>query len=81
MHDASPATEALVGAAQRVSRVAKAGLMLASLALFVFEHLVRQVMGLMALVGILDAVPHPVASRSGHARQLLLSFPLWSKSV
>ncbi len=76
MNDTSPAAEALISAEQRASSYAKAGLILATLTLFVSEHLVHYAMGLMALLGVIDAVRHPAALREWHARQLLLAIIL-----
>ncbi len=71
-----PVADAIIGADRRASSYAKAGLILATLTLFVSAHLVHYAMGLMALLGVLDAVRHPDRLREWHARQLLLLFAL-----
>jgi len=76
MNDTPPAAETGIGAEQRASSYARAGLILATLTLFVSEHLVHYAMGLMAVLGVIDAVRHPAALRDWHARQLLLLFAL-----
>ena len=76
MKDVPPAAEAPIGAEQRANSYAKAGLILVTLTLFVSEHLVHYAMGLMALLGVVEAVRHPAALRAWHARQLLLLFVL-----
>lgn len=64
------------GYAQRASSHAKAGLILATLTLFVSQHLVHYALGLMAVLGVIDAVRHPHALREWRSRQLLLLFAL-----
>ena len=76
MSDMPPAAEPVIGAEQRASSVAKAGLILATLTLFVSQHLVHYAMGLMALLGVVDALRHPAALRGWQTRQLLLMFAL-----
>ena len=76
MSDLPPAAEATIGAEQRANSYAKAGLILLTLTLFVSQHLVHYGMGLMAVLGVVEAVRHPAALREWHARQLLLLFAL-----
>ncbi|CAN0063032.1 unnamed protein product, partial [Phaeothamnion confervicola] len=64
------------GTEQRANSYAKAALILLTLSLFVSPHLVHYGMGLMALLGVVEAVRHPAALREWHARQLLLLFAL-----
>lgn len=75
MNDTPPAAEQL-GAELRASSYAKAGLMLATLMLFVSEHLVHYAMGLMAVLGVFEALRFRADLRSWHTRQLLLMFAL-----
>lgn len=76
MNDTPPAAEPGFGDAQRASSYVKAGLILATLTLFVSEHLVHYALGSMAVLGVLDAVRHPAALRTWRTRQLLLLFAL-----
>ena len=76
MKDLPPAAESPLGAEQRANSYAKSGLILLTLSLLVSEHLVHYGMGLMALLGVVEAVRHPAALRTWHARQLLLLFAL-----
>ncbi|MBK6660578.1 MAG: hypothetical protein IPG43_21670 [Proteobacteria bacterium] len=74
MNDLPPA--GAPGYAQRASSHAKAGLILATLTLFVSQHLVHYALGLMAVLGVIDAVRHPSALREWRSRQLLWLFAL-----
>lgn len=68
--------EQSVGAEPRASDYARVGLILATLTLFVSEHLVHYAMGLMALLGVIDALRDLRALREWRARQLLTLFGL-----
>ena len=65
-----------MGTQPRASDYARAGLILATLTLFISEHLVHYAMALMAVLGVIDAWREPRALREWHARQLLLMFGL-----
>ena len=76
MNDAPAAAEEAKAAKRCASNYAKAGLILATLSLFVSEHLVHYAMGLMALLGVIDGLRDPRALREWRARQLLALFGL-----
>ena len=76
MSDAPAAAEEANGAQLRASNYARAGLILATLALFVSEHLVHYAMGLMAVLGVIDALRDRRALREWRSRQLLILFGL-----
>ena len=76
MNQAPAAAEQSDGPDTEVRDYARAGLILAALALFVSEHLVHYAMALMAVLGVLDAVREPRALRDWRSRQLLILFGL-----
>ena len=73
----APAVAAPPNAAEpRASDYARAGLILATLALFISEHMVHYAMGLMAVLGAIDVLRYPQVLREWRSRQLLTLFGL-----